>query len=273
MSFFDISDLVPDPKYGRPLKVVLLVVALYPFYLLTCYMAAKGFYAYEVFGSIAGLLAPVLFMALVFVPVLLVFMGLCWGGPLLLLDRWLSKVTSTSKPLVDLAGILAANLFVLGIFLYVLYFRDPEGAARPILVAIVGSLLLGLVLVFRPHIPVAFRTAGYGVLFALALLGPMLGGQYTTSMVEAILIQFRLGGVLVTIVPSDQELEATGAALHGRLVFLSASNLYLETGCPRKLIIVPRRDSLRLEFAEIRTAGLKQFRCEGAPPPQGDSRR
>ena len=80
MGFFDISDLFPDQKHLRTLKIALLVAAVYPFYLLTCYMAAKGFYAYEMFSSLAGLVVPVLFMALVFIPALLVFMLLCWGG-------------------------------------------------------------------------------------------------------------------------------------------------------------------------------------------------
>ena len=80
MGFFDISDLFPDQKHLRTLKIALLVAAVYPFYLLTCYMAAKGFYAYEMFSSIAGLVVPVLFMALVFIPALLVFMLLCWGA-------------------------------------------------------------------------------------------------------------------------------------------------------------------------------------------------
>ena len=70
MGFFDISDLFPDQKHVRTLKIALLVAAVYPFYLLTCYMAAKGFYAYEMFSSIAGLVVPVLFMALVFIPAL-----------------------------------------------------------------------------------------------------------------------------------------------------------------------------------------------------------
>jgi hypothetical protein len=33
--FFDISDLFPDQKHMRTLKIVLLVASLYPFYLLT----------------------------------------------------------------------------------------------------------------------------------------------------------------------------------------------------------------------------------------------
>ena len=218
MGLFDISDLVPDPKYVRPLKVVLLVIALYPFYLLTCYMAAKGFYAYEVFGSVAGLVAPVLFMAMVLIPLLLVCMVLIWGGVLLLLDRWLppgpESTASTaslpiSKSLIDLAAILFVNLFLLATFAYVLYTTDADGARRSLLAVIFGSLALGLVLVIGQHIPVTGRATGYGVLFLAALVGPILGGEYTTSVVEAILTQFRLGGVMVTVVPSDLSLDAT----------------------------------------------------------------
>jgi len=287
MGFFDISDLFPDQKHLRTLKIALLVAAVYPFYLLTCYMAAKGFYAYEMFSSIAGLVVPVLFMALVFIPVLLLFMVMGWGGLLLMLDRLFTSAAPAgpespessasrdpAKPFTELVGILAFNVVVLGALGYALYTTDVEGATRPLLTIIFGSLALGVMLVIGQHVPATGRAAAYGVLLVVAVLAPLLGGEYTTSLVETILTQFRLGGVMVTLVPSDDVSDAVPAsALHGRLVFLSASNLYLETGCPRKLIIVPRRDSLRLEFAEIRTAGLKEFRCEGAPKPQGDSRR
>ena len=285
MGFFDISDLFPDKKHVRMLKIVLLVVVLYPFYLLTCYMAAKGFYAYEMFGSLDGLVVPVLFMALVFVPVLLIFMVMGWGGVLMLLDRLVTSTaaagpegtesSASSNPVrrfADVAGVLAINIVVLGLLSYALF--TTEGVTRPLLTIIFGSLALGVVLVIGQHIPASGRAAAFGLLLVLAVLAPLFGGEYTTNVIEAILTQFRLGGVMVALVPSDQGNEAAPAsALHGRLVFLSASNLYLETGCPRKLIIVPRRDSLRLEFAEIRTAGLKDFRCEGAPKSQGDSRR
>ena len=285
MGFFDISDLFPDQKRARLLKIGLLVATLYPFYLLTCYMAAKGFYAYEMFGSLAGLVVPVLFMALVFVPVFLVFMVMGWGGVLLLLDRLFidtaaagpegpesSGSRNPASSFSEVAGVLAVNVVVLGVLLYVLVTTD--GVVRPLLTVIFGSLALGVGLVIGQHTPATGRAAGCGLLLILAVLAPMLGGEYTTSLVETILTQFRLGEVMVTVVPSDHVGDAVPeSALHGRLVFLSASNLYLETGCPRKLIIVPRRDSLRLEFAEIRTAGLKEFRCEGAPKSQGDSRR
>lgn len=287
MGFFDISDLFPDQKHLRTLKIALLVAAVYPFYLLTCYMAAKGFYAYEMFSSIAGLVVPVLFMALVFIPALLVFMLLCWGGFLALLDHLLTDAPASgpesteslaprqpSKPLIESLPMIGLNVFVLGAFFYALRSTEAEGATRPLLAIIFGSLALGVVLVIGQHVPATGRAAAYGLLLILAVLAPLFGGEYTTSLVETILTQFRLGGVMVTLVPSDHVGDAVPAsALHGRLVFLSASNLYLETGCPRKLIIVPRRDSLRLEFAEIRTAGLKEFRCEGAPKSQGDSRR
>lgn len=247
-------------------------------------MAAKGFYAYEVFSSIVGLVVPVLFMALVFTPVLLVFMFLGWGGILALLDRLLTDATAQGaqspepstppQPLKDLAVLVAFNVLMLGGFFYGLYTTEAEGAARPLLAIIFGSLALGLVLVVAQHVPPTGRAAAYGLLLLAALLGPMFGAEPTTRLVETILSQFRLGGVMVTIVSNETGQDANPAsALYGRLIFLSSSNLYLEAGCPRKLMIVPRRDSFRLEFAEIRTAGLKEFRCEGITPSQGDNRR
>ena len=210
MGFFDISDLFPDQKHVRILKIGLLVAALYPFYLLTCYMAAKGFYAYEMFGSLAGLVVPVLFMALVFVPVLLVFMVMGWGGVLLLLDRLFTETATAGREgpessgprnpassFSEVAGVLAVNVVVLGLLTYVLVTTD--GVARPLLTIIFGSLALGVVLV-------------------MSVLAPMLGGDYTTSLVETILTQFRFVGVMVTVVPSDHVGDAIPAsALHGRL--------------------------------------------------------
>ena len=104
MGFFDISDLFPDQKRARLLKIGPLVATLYPFYLLTCYMAAKGFYAYEMFGSLAGLVVPVLFMALVFLPVFLVFMVMDWGGVLLLLDRLFTDTAAAGPEVPDRPG-------------------------------------------------------------------------------------------------------------------------------------------------------------------------
>src|SRR4030095_3022465 len=186
MGFFDISDLVPDPKHARLLKIGLLVAALYPFYLLTCYMAAKGFYAYEMFGRVAGRVVPVLFMALVFVPVLLVFMVMGWGGVLLLLDRsFTTRATAGAEgpessgsrnppePFSEVAGVLAVNVVVLGLLCYVLVTTD--GLVRPLLTIIFGSLALGVVLVIGQHTPATGRAAGYGVLLVLAVLAPVLG--------------------------------------------------------------------------------------------------
>jgi hypothetical protein len=192
--------------------------------------------------------------------VLLVFMFLGWSGILARLDRLLTDAiaqgaqspepSAPPKPLTDIAVLVAFNVLVLGGLFYGLYTTEAEGAARPLLAIIFGSLALGLASVVAQHVPPTGRA------------------------VETILSQFRLGGVMVTVVSSETGQDASPAsALYGRLVFLSSSNLYLEAGCPRKLTIVPRRDSFRLEFAEIRTAGLKEFRCEGITPSQGDNRR
>lgn len=95
----------------------------------------------------------------------------------------------------------------------------------------------------------------------------MFAREQTTAAVEATLAQFRLGGVLVTVVPNAAApLDDPGTRLRDRLVLLSSSNLYSEAGCPRRFLIVRRYVSMRLEFAEIRTARLKEFDC---PPAAG----
>jgi hypothetical protein len=280
-----LSDLLPDRKHVRALKIVLLVALSYPFYLLTCYMAAKGFYAHEMFSSIVGLVVPILFMALVFAPLLLLFMVLFWGGILAVLNDLLARVwgeepgapaAPLGRTLKEAAGLLVLNGALLGVLVYALYTGRAAEIARPLQAVIFGSLGLGVALVMAARVPPTGRIAALTLLLLAALFVPLFSQENTTSLVETILTQFRLGGVMVTVVPNESGQEADrakGSRLYGRLVFLSSSNLYLEAECPRKLMIVPRQGSLRLEFAEIRTAGLKEFRCEGTPPPQGDSRR
>jgi hypothetical protein len=276
-----LTDLVPDRQHVRALRIVLLVAVVYPPYLLTCYMAAKGFYAHEIFSSIVGLVVPVLFMALVVAPLLLLFILLFWGGILGVIDTVLERVwrrdpgppgVPFGRVVKEWSVLLVRNLLVLGASYYVGSRGGAEDAAGPLRALIIGSLGLGVALVVVARAPLASRVGLLAVLLVAALLLPLFGQESTTGVVETILAQFRLGGVMVTLVPHD-DTQDTSTRLYGRLVFLSSSNLYLEAECPRKLMVVPRRDSLRLEFAEIRTAGLREFRCEGSPPSSAKSQK
>jgi hypothetical protein len=280
-----LAELVPDQKHVRALRIVLLTALVYPPYLLTCYMAAKGFYAHEIFSSIVGLVVPILFMALVFTPLLLLFMALVWGGILGLFDAWLESIWRADpgppgvpwrRRLQEFAVILGLNLILLAGALYVLATGSVEDLTEPFAALLIASLGLGVCLVVAGRAAPAERMTLLAFALLLATFVPLFGQHYTTALVETILTQFRLGGVMVTVVPDDRTPRSeptTDGRLYGRLVFLSSSHLYVEADCPRKLMIVPRRDSLRLEFAAIRTAGLKEFRCEGQAPVKGRSRR
>lgn len=287
-----LSELFPDKRHSRTLLLVLLACAFYPFYLLTLYMADKGFYAYEAFSSIFGLVIPFLLMAFVFGIVLLLFAGLFWGGALAALSIVLGGARSAragsegtpaaespepvraggltaedKKSLKGAAGIVAFNVVMLAAFGFAIYGSDAGEATRFLKGVLIGSLVLGLVLVVIQATPPAARFTLYAVLFVAGLFVPMFAREQTTAAVEATLAQFRLGGVLVTVAPNAAApLDGPGTGLRGRLVLLSSSNLYLEAGCPRRFLIVPRQPSMRLEFAEIRTAGLKEFDC---PPAAG----
>ncbi|MCK6429596.1 MAG: hypothetical protein L6Q72_10980 [Burkholderiaceae bacterium] len=286
-----LSELFPDKRHSRTLLLVLLACAFYPFYLLTLYMADKGFYAYEAFSSIFGLVIPFLLMAFVFGIVLLLFAGLFWGGALAALAIVLGGARSAragsegtpaaestepvhaggltaedKKSLKGAAGIVAFNVVMLAAFGFAIYGSDAGEATRFLKGVLIGSLVLGLVLVVIQATPPAARFTLYAVLFAAGLFVPMFAREQTTAAVEATLAQFRLGGVLVTVAPNAAPLDGPGTGLRGRLVLLSSSNLYLEAGCPRRFLIVPRQPSMRLEFAEIRTAALKEFDC---PPAAG----
>jgi hypothetical protein len=176
------------------------------------------------------------------------------------------------RALRDSVGLLGLNALLLGTSFYVLRTETAAEAVRPLLALIVGSLGLGIAIVVAARAPTSARVGLLTLLLVAAVFVPLLRQHATTELVETILAQFRLGGVMVTVVPDDGTLRSeptTDGRLYGRLVFLSSSHLYLEAECPRKLMIVPRRESVRLEFAAIRTAGLEEFRCEGPSPGKG----
>jgi len=279
-----------EKRQLNTLLLALLFLAFYPFYLLTSYMAEKGFYAYEIFSGVFGLVVPFVFMAFIFGILLLLLAFVFWGWVIVLIDALARSSASeadgtAAKPtddaarssaavtgqLKEAAGVFVFNAFMLGIFGYTIY--QNADIARPLWMAIVGSLVLAVILGIVQITSGPARMNLYLVVFVIGLFAPLFGREYTTPMIEGTLGQFRLGGVMVTIVgngasPSEESVKTND--LYGRLVFLSSSNVYLETGCPRKSVIVPRKDSLRLEFAEIRTAGLKEFECPAPDKSSGN---
>lgn len=274
-----LSELFPEQRHARTLLLVVVACAFYPFYLLTWYMADKGFYAYEAFCSVFGLVIPFLLMAFIFGIVLLLFAAMFWGGPLAALSIVLRDAgaqagaadVSAARPeeragraalsaegrksLKGAAGIAAFNLLMLGLFGYAMYDADFEGARRFFWTLAIGSVALGLVLVVIQATQPAARFVLYALLFATGLFVPIFAREHVTSAVETTLTQFRLGGVVVTVAPNVAGPPGSGApeGLRAKLVLLSSSNLYLEAGCPRRFLIVPRQPSMRLEFAALRT--------------------
>jgi hypothetical protein len=281
-----LSELVPEKS--RALLVVLLVLStVYPLFLLTCYMAHKGFYAYEIFSSILSLVVPFLFMALVLAVVLPFFAALLWGGVIAFLQTLLNsperrpeaspsadaqpapEQRSGEEPSKEILGLIAVNVVLLALFIYGL--RKANVSTEATLMIVAAPLVFGLALLTVQIKDTAQRRGACWLLLAVAVVAPLFGRDATTNVVEVVLTQFRLGGTMVTVVSgSDRPTGEPKASnlLYGRLLFLSASNLYLEAECPRKLFVVSRSAAHRLEFLDIRTAGVKEFECPPAKTAQ-----
>ncbi len=282
-----LSQLFLDPRHTRTLLLILLACTFFPFYLLTCYMADKGFYAYEAFTSFFGFIIPFLLMAFIVGIVLTIFSAILWGGFLIALARLCAPPVALpmADPLVvsvqpaveqkSLAEtvrqsylIFAVNAFLLGLIGYGMYSGSLGEAKGFIKFLVIGSFIVGCLWVVIGARKPAERFTLCVLLFVIGMFSPIVAREFVNSAVEATLAQFRLGNVLVTVSPNLAGPLASPDApdiLHGKLVLLTASNLYLEAGCPHRLLIVPREKSMRLEFAPIRTAGLKEFVCTKSP--------
>lgn len=276
-----LSDSFKDRRQLHTMLLTLLALAFYPFYLLTSYMSHKGFYAYEVFAGVFGLVVPFLFMAFIVGILLLFLVFVFWAWVIVLIgglakvparkigeseakpeDAAENKSVTTTSVLKESAGVFVVNAFFLGLMSYAFYKHGD--VPRAIWLVAAGSFVLAAILGIAQITSGPQRLGLYIALFFLGLFVPIFGREDTSSAIEGTLGQFRLGGVMVTIVGNEAGpgVESSKSnSLYGRLVFLSSSNVYLETGCPRKSVIVPRKDSLRLEFAELRSAGLKEFEC------------
>jgi len=276
-----ISELVKDESKSHALLVVLVFLIFYPMFLLTCYMADKGFFVHEIFSGVLGISVPFIFMAFVFAILLPLLTALLWGGVIAFISIFIDKFEEENRYHSSSGGDLkilspvkealkgtfifgAINVFIVSVLVYSIYTGGYEsGGESFIKLMVVLPLILGLSLIVLEKSRKENRANIYWILLAVALLAPIFGRDTTTSVVEAVLVQFRLGGVIVKLVPMEKQAEnnAQNENTSARLLFLSNSNLYLEAKCPRKLIIVPRSNSYRLEFDAIRTAGLKEFTC------------
>lgn len=276
-----ISELLNDESKSRASLIALVFLIFYPLFLLTCYMADKGFFVHEIFSGVLGFSVPFVFMAFVFAILLPLLTALLWGGVIAFISIYIEKFEEVNADysssevklnlLLPLKNALkktfilsAINIFLVTVLLYSVYTEAyDESVASYIKLMVMLPLILGLSLIVLEKSKKENRVNIYWMLLALALLAPIFGRDTTTNVVEAVLVQFRLGGVMVNLVPMEKQTanSTQKESTRARLLFLSNSNLYLEAKCPRKLLVVPRSDAYRMEFAEIRTAGLKEFTC------------
>lgn len=260
-----VSELFDSKRLRRILVATAAACAFYPAYFFIVYMAERGFYAFEAFGNVLGMIVPFLFMAFIFGVLLMLLTVMFWSGPMLV---FIALVTSSRDDGSLKRDLLAAlpkclfNLLLWGVVLWAEYKSDTPG--RVFTSFALTSGILAAILAFFSVTKGANRASLAIVLAGVALFIPVVAQEQVQDWVEATLRQFRLGGVAVTVSSGDRSPEVA------YLVFLSPSNVYLEIGCPARTVILPR-SGLRLEFEHSRLPGAA--RCAEAPASSDSARR
>lgn len=212
--------------------------SIYPLYIFIVYMAANGFYAYEM---------PDNFFSLrVFFLTTLITLALIGGFLLFSLPGTITayrKLGSVHlfkrifKAIWENISLLILNLLV-WLLLIFFAFNSKDTSFPP---ALVVSFLLGLLFLL------IFFASGRTYFIALAVyvitafFHPLLDQKTASSLLEIGLRKFNVGGV-------DVELDADGKKTLGHLVFLSPSYIYIRYESEHRLAIIPRTDSISLSY-------------------------
>lgn len=245
-----ISELIDRKAVRRTILGIAAACAFYPAYFFLVYMSDRGFYAFEAFGNLFGVVVPFLFMGFIFGVLLLLLAVMFWGGPMILLTTLLSAPDADrgfKRELLNALPVCAINLLLwVAVIWAELSSETPSHLFSSF--ALAAGIVAGLLSIFsvtkgENRISLAIVLAG------IALFIPIVAREHVQSSVEATLRQFRLGGVAVTVISEEKNPEVA------YLVFLSPSHAYLEIGCPPKSVILPRHSGLRLEFAYHRLPG------------------
>lgn len=245
-----VNELFDSKSMRRTLVATAAACAFYPTYCFLVYMSERGFYAFEAFGNVFGVVIPFLFMGFIFGVLLLMLAFFFWGGPMLFLTTWLSTPAADRKLKRELLNALPMSAVNLGLLGMVIWAKASDQATGDLFVKFaVSAGIVATLLVIFSVIPRESRAAFAIVLSGIALFVPVFARELVQNSVEATLRQFRLGGVAVTVISGDRAPETA------YLVFLSASTIYLEIGCPPKSVILPRSSGLRLEFGYNRMPG------------------
>lgn len=257
-----INELFDSKSLRRILVATAAACAFYPTYFFLVYMADRGFYAFEAFGNVLGVVIPFLFMGFIFGVLLLMLAFFFWGGPMLLLTTLLGTPAAELDIKRELLNALPMSAVNLGLLAMVIWAKASDQTTGDLFLGFALSAgVLAILLVLFSITTKENRASLAIVLAGIALFVPLFARELVQSSVESTLRQFRLGGVAVTLVSGERAPEIA------YLVFLSPSNAYLEIGCPPKSVILPRSGGLRFEFTANRMPG--EVKC--TEPPDDDA--
>jgi len=227
-----------------------IFLSVYPLYIFLIYMAANGFYAYEMPDNFFSLrvffLTTLITLALLGGFLLFSLPGTINAYRKLGSVHWFKRIFKAARENFYSLVINAAMwLFVI---VLALHYNDT---AFPL--AVVVAFLLGLLFLL------IFYASGRTYFFALAIsvstafFQPLLDQKPASSLLEIGLRKFNVGGV-------DVELDADGKKTAGHLVFLSPNYIYIRYESEHRLAIIPRTDSISLTYA------IKQPEPKGSNP-------
>lgn len=212
--------------------------SIYPLYIFIVYMAANGFYAYEMPDNFFSLrvffLTTLITLALIGGFLLFSLPGTITTYRELGSVHWLKRIF---KAIYENISLLIPNLLI-WLLLIAFAFNSKDTSFPPVLVV---SLLLGLLFLL------IFFASGRTYFIALAIyvttafFHPLLDQKTASLLLEIGLKKFNVGGV-------DVELDADGNKMLGHLVFLSPSYIYIRYESEHRLAIIPRTDSISLRY-------------------------
>jgi hypothetical protein len=224
--------------------------SVYPIYIFLIYMAANGFYAYEMPDNFFSLrvffLTTLVTLALLAGFLMFSLIETITDYRKLSSVHWFKRIFKVARK--NILFLLVSVFIWLVLIVFALNSKD---ALFPL--ALVVAFLLGLL--FLLILFASGRT--YFIVLAIyvstAFLQPLLDPRPASSLLEIGLRKFNVGGV-------DVELDADGKKTAGHLVFLSPNYIYIRYKSEHRLAIIPRTDSISLTYA------IKQPEPNGSNP-------
>lgn len=212
--------------------------SVYPIYIFLVYMAANGFYAYEMpenfFSLRVFFLTTLITLAMVGAILLYPLPGVIRCYQKDSEPTWYKKL---GKAIWENVWLIIGNAFI-WVLLIALALNAKDDA---FLIGVVVSFLLGLLflLIFFAHGRTYF--IALVVYVGVAFFHPLFDQRPASSLLEIGLRKFNVGGV-------DVELDIDGKKAPGHLLFLSPNYIYIRHDAEHKVAIVPRTDSVTLSY-------------------------